>query len=85
MVLRKITKSVEYDTEEDVYHIRSFSNRGQKYFVNRLRDNNHWFCTCPGYTYSKKNPKSCKHTQRAKVIDELYKKYEDQIIKKMNY
>lgn len=80
MVFRKITKSVEYDEEEDIYSVKSFST-GQKYYVNRLKDNNHWFCTCPGYTYSKKNPKRCKHTDRIKVIDELFEKYSDKIEK----
>lgn len=82
-MFKTITKSVEYDNVDDVYSVRSFST-GQKYYVNRLKDNNHWFCTCKGYAYSKKNPKSCKHTQRIKVIDQLYKKYEDLIVKKMS-
>lgn len=82
MSIKKITKSVEYDEDEDVYHVRSFST-GQKYFVNRLKDNDHWFCTCKGYAYSKKNPKRCKHTDRIKIIDNIYKKYDNLIVKKM--
>jgi hypothetical protein len=80
-MIRKITKTVEYDEDEDVYSVKSFSNKGEKYYVNRLRDNNHWFCTCKGYAYSKKNPKTCKHVERIKVIDNLYKKYADKIEK----
>ena len=47
--------------------------------VNKLKDNNHWFCTCKGYLYSSGNPKKCKHTQRIRVINQLYKKYADKI------
>lgn len=82
MSLRNIAKTVQYDDIEDIYFIKSFS-KGEVYKVNRLKDKNHWFCTCPGYNYSKKNPKTCKHTQRIKVIDELYKKYSDKIEKLM--
>jgi hypothetical protein len=72
------TKSVEYDDKEDVYYVKSVTT-GERYMVNRLKDNNHWFCTCKGYLYSAGNPKKCKHTQRIKVIDQLYKKYADRI------
>ena len=78
MALRTITKTVEYDEDEDVYHVKSFS-RGETYKVNRLKDNNHWFCTCPGYTFSTKKPKRCKHTDRIRVIDQLFKKIESSI------
>ncbi|GKS61175.1 MAG: hypothetical protein AB7U98_02635 [Candidatus Nitrosocosmicus sp.] len=72
------TKSVEYDDKEDVYYVKSVTT-GERYMVNRLKDNNHWFCTCKGYLYSAGNPKKCKHTQRIRVIDQLYKKYADRI------
>ena len=79
-MFKTITKSVEYDDVDDVYSVKSFST-GQKYYVNRLKDDNHWFCTCKGYAYSKKNPKSCKHTQRIRVIDQLYRRCSDKIEK----
>ncbi|HKR74589.1 MAG TPA: hypothetical protein VJR94_10830 [Candidatus Nitrosocosmicus sp.] len=72
------TKSVEYDDKEDVYYVKSVTT-GERYVVNKLKDNNHWFCTCKGYLYSAGNPKKCKHTQRIRVIDQLYKKYADKI------
>ncbi len=72
------TKSVEYDDKEDVYYVKSVTT-GERYMVNRLKDNNHWFCTCRGYLYSAGNPKKCKHIQRIRVIDQLYKKYADRI------
>ena len=72
------TKSVEYDDKEDVYYVKSVTT-GEKYKINKLKDNNHWFCTCKGYLYSAGNPKKCKHTQRIRVIDQLYKKYADKI------
>jgi hypothetical protein len=46
MVLGTITKIVDYDEEKDVYYVKSFST--DKYFVNRLRDNNYWFCIYKG-------------------------------------
>lgn len=72
------TKSVEYDDKEDVYYVKS-STTGENYKINRLKENNHWFCTCKGYLYSASNPKKCKHTDRIRVIDQLYKKYADKI------
>jgi len=54
--------------------LNSFST--DKYFVNGLRDDNNWFCTFKGYAYSKKNPKRCKHTDRIRVIAQLFKRYE---------
>ena len=38
------TKSLEYDDKEDVYYVKSVTT-GEKYMVNKLKDNNHWFCT----------------------------------------
>jgi len=66
------TKSVEYDDKEDVYYVKSVTT-GERYKVNKLKDDNHWFCTCKGYLYSAGNPKKCKYTQRIRVIDQLYK------------
>ena len=74
------TKSVEYDDKEDVYYVKS-ATTGERYKINKLRENNHWFCTCKGYLYSVSNPKKCKHTDRIRVIDQLYKKYADKISK----
>lgn len=72
------TKSVEYDDKEDVYYVKS-ATTGERYKINRLKDHNHWVCTCKGYMYSASNPKKCKHTQRIRVIDQLYKKHADKI------
>lgn len=70
ILLTKITKSVEYDSEEDIYLVKSFTT-GERYRVNSLKDKNHWFCSCLGYNYSKKHPKTCKHVKRVMVIDQL--------------
>ena len=59
------TKSVEYYDKEDVYYVKSVIT-GERYKVNELKDNNHWFCTRKRYLYSAGNPKKCKHTQRIK-------------------
>ena len=72
------TKSVEYDDKEDVYYVKS-ATTGERYKINKLRENNHWFCTCKGYLYSVSNPKKCKHTQRIRVIHQLYKKHAEKI------
>lgn len=52
---------------------------GEKYTVNKLKDNDHWFCTCKRYLFSTGNPKNCKHIKRIRIIDQLYKKYADKI------
>lgn len=74
------TKSVEYNDEEDVYYVKSVTT-GEKYGVNKLKYNNHWLCTCKGYLLSSGNPKKCKHTQKIRSIDRLYKKYADKFTK----
>ena len=72
------TKSVEYDDKEDVYYVKSSTSK-ERYKINRLKEHNHWYCTCKGYLYSASIPKKCKHTQRIRVIDQLYKKYVEKI------
>ena len=74
----KIPILIRDDDTENIYYVKSVTT-GEKYTVNKLKDNNHWFCTCKGYLYSAGNPKKCKHTQRIRVIDQLYKKYADKI------
>ncbi len=69
-MISHITKSVQYDDEEDIYIVKSFTT-GEIYKVNKLKDARYWFCTCRGYTFCKKDIKTCKHTKRIKVIDEL--------------
>lgn len=74
MFMIRLTKSVIYDEIEDRYYVKSFTT-GENYIVNSLKDSlkdkNHWFCTCKGYAYNKKNPKTCKHVSRIKIIDEI--------------
>ena len=58
------TKSVEYDDKEDVYYVKSVT-AGERYKINKLKDNNQWFCTCKGYLYSAGNPRN------ANILKEL--------------
>lgn len=67
--LIRITKSIEYNTEEDEYLVTSFKT-GEKYEVFRL--NKIWICTCKSFLYNKeRDSKGCKHTQRVKIVDNL--------------
>ena len=67
--LIRITKSIEYNTEEDEYLVKSFRT-GQKYVVFRL--NKIWVCTCKSFLYNKqRDSKGCKHTQWVKIVDNL--------------
>jgi len=65
--LARITKSIEYDMEEDEYLVTSFKT-GQKYEVFKL--NKIWVCTCKSFVYNKERfLRGCKHTQRVKLVD----------------
>jgi len=64
------TKLVEYDDKEDLYYVKSVTT-GEKYKINKLKDNNHWFCTCKGYLYSAGSLEKCEQTQRIRVIDQI--------------
>ncbi len=67
--LIRITKSMEYNIEEDEYLVTSFKTE-EKYEVFRL--NKIWVCTCKSFLYNKgRDSKGCKHTQRVKVVDAL--------------
>ncbi len=67
--LIRITKSIEYNIEEDEYLVTSFRT-GEKYEVFRL--NKIWVCTCKSFLYNKeRDSKGCKHTQRVKIVDNL--------------
>ena len=67
--LIRITKSIEYNIEEDEYLVTSFKT-GEKYVVFRL--NRIWVCTCKSFLYNKeRDTKGCKHTQIVKVVDNL--------------
>ena len=67
--LIQITKSIEYDSEEDEYLVTSFKT-GQKYEVFRL--NKIWVCNCKSFLYNKeRDSKGCKHTQRVKIVDNI--------------
>ncbi len=48
--LVRITKSIEYNAEEDEYLVTSFKTGG-KYQVFRL--NNIWVCSCKSFLYNK--------------------------------
>ena len=59
--LIRITRSIDYNIEEDEYLGTSFRT-GQKYVVFRL--NKIWVCTCKSFLYNKeRHSKGCKHTQ----------------------
>ncbi len=59
--LIRITRSIDYNIEEDEYLVTSFRT-GQKYVVFRL--NKIWVCTCKSFLYNKeRHSKGCKHTQ----------------------
>ena len=63
----RITKSIEYNIEEDEYLVTSFKT-GQKYMVFRL--NKIWVCTCKSFLYNKERvSKRRKHTQRVKIVN----------------
>jgi len=65
--LIRITKSIEYNMEEDEYPVTSF-NTGEKYEVFRL--NKVWVCNCKSFLFNReRTSKGCKHTQRVKVVD----------------
>lgn len=67
--LIRITKSIEYNMEEDEYLVTSFKT-GEKYQVFRL--NRLWVCSCKSFLYNKeRDSKGCKHTQRVKIVDNL--------------
>ena len=67
--LIQITKSIEYNTEDDEYLVTSFRT-GQKYVVFRL--NKILVCTYKSFLYNKeRDSKGCKHTQRIKIVDKL--------------
>jgi hypothetical protein len=52
--LIRITKSIEYNTEEDEYLVTSFKT-GEKYQVFRL--NKIWVCNCKSFLYNKGDQK----------------------------
>jgi hypothetical protein len=64
------TKLVEFDDKEDVYYVKSVTT-GEKYKINKSKDNNHWFCTCKEYLYSVGSLEKCEQTQRIRVIDQI--------------
>lgn len=67
--LIQITKSIEYNVEEDEYLVTSFKTR-EKYIVFRL--NRIWVCSCKSFLYNKeRTKKGCKHTQRVRILDNL--------------
>jgi len=67
--LIRITKSIEYDIEEDEYLVTSFKT-GVKYAIFRL--NKIWVCNCKSFLYNKeRDTEGCKHTQRVKIVDNL--------------
>lgn len=60
--LIQITKSIEYDIDEDEYLVTSFKTK-QKYQVFRL--NTKRVCSCKSFLYNKERlSKGCKHTKR---------------------
>ena len=62
--LIQITKSIEYNLEEDEYLVTSFKT-GEKYKVFRL--NKIWVCNYKSFLYNKERVlKGCKHIQRVK-------------------
>ena len=67
--LLRISKSIEYNIEEDEYLVTSFKTR-EKYEV--FRSNKVWVCNCKSFLYNKeKDSEGCKHTQRVKIVDNL--------------
>jgi len=67
--LIQITKSIEYDIEEDEYLVTSFKT-GEKYRVFRL--NKIWVCDCKSFLYNKERvSKGCKHTKRITIVDSI--------------
>ena len=65
--LIRITRSIEYNVEEDEYLVISFKT-GEKYTVFRL--NKIWVCSCKSFLYNKERlSKGCKHTRRVKIVD----------------
>ncbi len=67
--LIQISKSIEYNVEEDEYLVTSFKT-GEKYVVFRL--NTIWVCGCKSFIYNKERvSKGCKHTKRIKIVDSI--------------
>ena len=67
--LIQITKSIEYNTEEDEYLVTSLKT-SEKYKVFRL--NKIWVCTCKSFLFNKERvSKGSKHTKRIKIVDSI--------------
>jgi hypothetical protein len=65
--LIRITKSIEYNVDEDEYFVTSFKT-GEKYIVFRL--NKIWVCSCKSFLFNKERVSTgCKHTQRIDIVD----------------
>jgi predicted RNase H-related nuclease YkuK (DUF458 family) len=70
-------KDIDYDEIEDIYNYISHSNKERTYLVmaqDRTKRKD-WTCTCLDFMYRKKDKgQECKHIQRVKFIDEMYRK-----------
>lgn len=65
--LIRITKSIEYNVDEDEYLVTSFKT-GEKYQLFRL--NKIWVCSCKSFLYNKERmAEGCKHTRRIQIVD----------------
>ena len=67
------TKSVEYDDKEDIYYVKLVTT-GEKYKVNRLKDNNHGFAHVKDICIRLETPRNANIHKGLRVIDQLYKK-----------